>query len=442
MWPRTWALLLVGLFLPDTLLAASFTTYQYDQYSEDLTTALSQIAGAHLSAQPGFAQGEAFGQLFRPAPEDYPIRIEGLDLILAGPALGGMTSADIEIWLDAGEGPTPNKATPDFTINTVELLNSETGEFDINLTGNMANRLDFDYDAADSHPPIVYTGNILVLVRYSEPSQDLAEAWDNIACSTLISCGCQAAAPFEDETITAGVNILNTFAFGSCEEPNASQWNFSESVGLGGDFIIRLRAETSNTDDNSDSQGPDTGEDSSDPSDPETEFIISAISPSTATNDAPTEVSIVGTGFASGASAKLGATALGNVTVTGTQLITATVPAGMSPGSYMLVVINPDETSTFLESAFEVQNGTEDGTDNTGEEVEGESSNPEPGEDENLEAEEPGEAEDETNGTANADASGTSGQPESGGCAASSPHALGALWLILGLMRRARRPFI
>lgn len=427
---RTFVPILIALFVPNTLFAATTTTYQYDQYSEDLATALSQIGGAHLSAQPGFAEGEAFGQLFKPAPDDYPIRIEGLDLILAGPASGGMTSADIEIWLDAGEGPSPNKAAPDFTINTVELLNTESGEFDINLTGNMANRLDFDYDAADSHPPLVYSGNILVLIRYSEPAQELSEAWDNLACSTLIGCGCQAAAPFEDEYMTAGVNILNTYAFGSCQEPNASQWNFSEAVGLGGDFIIRLRAETSNTGDTDDTSG---NQDGSDPSEPETGLTISAISPSFSPNDTPTQVSIVGESFAEGAAAKLGATALENVTVTGTQLITATVPPGMAPGTYMLVVINPDETSTFLLDAFEVQSGAANDGDSPEEE---EGTPQEPTEDETQEPETTGEPGD----SVDTDEPGSTGQPESGGCAGAHPQTLGALWLLVGLMRRRLKP--
>ena len=136
------------------------------------------------------------------------------------------------------------------------MLNSETGEFDVNLASNVASRLDFDYDAADSHPPLVYSGNILVMVRYSEPAADLSDAWGNLACSTLIGCGCQPAAPFEDEQLTSGVNILNTYAFGSCEEPNASQWNFSETVGLSGDFIMRLRAETSVTNTTKTTEGP------------------------------------------------------------------------------------------------------------------------------------------------------------------------------------------
>ena len=74
---RPWLVWLV-FCVPSQPFAATFSTYQYDQYSEDLTT---NISGAHLSAQPGFAQGEAFGQLFRPNPEDYPIKILGLDVI-------------------------------------------------------------------------------------------------------------------------------------------------------------------------------------------------------------------------------------------------------------------------------------------------------------------------------------------------------------------------
>ena len=90
---------------------------------------------------------------------------------------------------------------------------------------------------------------------------------------------------------------------------------------------------------------------------------------------------MVGTGFTQATTAALGATPLENVSVTGTQLLNATVPAGMAPGTYMLVVINPDETTAFLTDAFEVLEAT------TG-----------PGEDseENDESSEPETSEEET----------------------------------------------
>ena len=433
MWSYRHLLCVLALCLPQTLQAASFATYQHDQYSEDLVTAVSQITGAHLSAQPGFAQGEAFGQLFRPNAEDYPIKILGLDLILAGPLSGGATSADIEIWLDAGDGPTPNKAVPDFSINTIDLLNSETGEFDVNLAGNVASRLDFDYDAADSHPPLVYSGNILVMVRYSEPSADLSDAWGNLACSTLIGCGCQPAAPFEDEQLTSGVNILNTYAFGSCEEPNASQWNFSEAVGLSGDFIMRLRAETSGNEDSGNNTG--NGNDTTDPTDTnetQTELNIAAVSPGSGANDTATQISVVGNGFVEGTTAALGATALENVSVTGTQLLNATVPAGMQPGSYMLVVINPDETTAFLTDAFEVlEAASEPGDDSAENEEVPESETP---------AEETPENTDEPEAAPeNTDGANQAGSPEAGGCAGAMPTSLWFLLAGLGLFSRTQR---
>jgi hypothetical protein len=101
----------------------------------------------------------------------------------------------------------------------------------------------------------------------------------------------------------------------------------------------------------------------------------------------------------------------------------------------MLVVINPDDTSTFLLDAFEVQNGATDDGNNSEEEEEG---NPpqDPTEDETQEP----ETIDEPDDSVGTEEPGSTSQPESGGCAGAHPQTLWFLWLMIGLMRWEPKP--
>jgi len=87
----------------------------------------------------------------------------------------------------------------------------------------------------------------------------------------------------------------------------------------------------------------------------EGELAIVAVSPNFGYEDAETNIAIDGTGFALGATVMLGADNLSAVQVVSAQLITATVPSGMVPATYMLVVINTDGKTASLIDAFEVK---------------------------------------------------------------------------------------
>ena len=138
---------------------------------------------------------------------------------------------------------------------------------------------------------------------------------------------------------------------------------------------------------------------------------------------------MVGNGFVEGTTAALGATALENVTVTGTQLLNATVPAGMQPGIYMLVVINPDETTAFLTDAFEVREAASEPDDDSEENEEvPESETP---------AEETPENTDEPEAATGEESQ--AGSPEAGGCAGAMPTSLWFLLAGLGFMARTHR---
>ncbi|MCB9726945.1 MAG: IPT/TIG domain-containing protein [Deltaproteobacteria bacterium] len=80
--------------------------------------------------------------------------------------------------------------------------------------------------------------------------------------------------------------------------------------------------------------------------------VIDSVSPNFATARTSTEISITGSGFREGVEARLGATRLGIVELVGETLLVALVPAGMTPGTYDLTVINKDETTTTLREAF------------------------------------------------------------------------------------------
>ena len=85
---------------------------------------------------------------------------------------------------------------------------------------------------------------------------------------------------------------------------------------------------------------------------------VGAVFPASAPNDRVTAVVITGTGFATDGTTPptvtLGATSLTAVTFVSDTTLTATVPAGITPGLYTLTVTNSDTGSASLPAAFTV----------------------------------------------------------------------------------------
>jgi len=81
---------------------------------------------------------------------------------------------------------------------------------------------------------------------------------------------------------------------------------------------------------------------------------ITTILPSSAPNTQDTPVVITGTGFAPGATVTLGTTPLTPVTFVSDTQLTATVPSGLTPGSYDLTVTNSDSGTVTHSGAFTV----------------------------------------------------------------------------------------
>ena len=81
---------------------------------------------------------------------------------------------------------------------------------------------------------------------------------------------------------------------------------------------------------------------------------VSANDPASGRDDSDISVTITGTGFVDTPTVTLGTTPLTDVIFVGDTTLTATVPAGISPGIYPLTVVNPDGGTGSLPNAFTV----------------------------------------------------------------------------------------
>lgn len=84
---------------------------------------------------------------------------------------------------------------------------------------------------------------------------------------------------------------------------------------------------------------------------------VAEVDPDSAPNDLATPIVITGTGFDTTLSVYLGDTALEDVIRVSASRLEATVPWGMEPGIYTLIVENPDAQSGSLPDAFTVTQG-------------------------------------------------------------------------------------
>lgn len=229
-------------------------TYKHDQFSEDIYSAANEVNGKILQNEPGFVAGEAFGALFRPGLQDYPLKIVGIDLLLTGPQGDFDQSADIdiEIYLDAGQGPGPTNETPDFVISNGDFYNPDTNEFGIPIKGNLGYQFNFDESVDEKGvPPLVTSGNVLVMIRFKNSGGDYSAEYGTIKClkfNEIGACGCQPVAMLVDPQNTTQTNVLHIVdPPGQCSGNN--KWFFFEGInqtgGVKGDVMLRLRATTS-----------------------------------------------------------------------------------------------------------------------------------------------------------------------------------------------------
>ncbi|MFO0748526.1 MAG: IPT/TIG domain-containing protein [Myxococcota bacterium] len=277
-WPATLRIVAVALALgAPGVASAEPWVFQHDEFSSDLSTAVDQINGGQFYTQPGFVAGEAFGQVYKPTPEMYPLRVTGFDLVLAAPPNATeplYANATIEIYNSSSTSADP-QSQPIFSISTADLYNAKTQTFGVPLQGNTAIKVDFDDPNADpaDRPPMITSGNVWLVVRFTDPARDMSTEWD-IQCAIislpelgLETCGCQNVGTVHDNDLTGKANVMNIVTpVGTCS--GTKSWMFMENVGqlasgfqIDGDVILRMHADVASTPCVPQCDGKDCGDD-------------------------------------------------------------------------------------------------------------------------------------------------------------------------------------
>jgi hypothetical protein len=332
-----------------------------------------------MYAHPGFIQGEAFGVLFKPSAADYPVKILSVELVMGSPpkaATNPTLHVVFEIWNDDSTGVAPTSTKPLWTISVMDFFNSATQKDGMPIVGNTGMVYDFDWSKPENHPPLITSGTVRVMVRVAEPSQSLAEEWGTMQCvkeevsGIPIGCGCSKLAPLTDTATTLGVNLVHIFwPLGECTGVKA--WKFVEQVKgdgieMKGDFVLRMGVESSGavlpdagpTDaggvaveagPTADVPGPDLAK----PEVAAAKPVVELVSPAAVPVDTVTAIEIIGQGFAQGLAAKVGKHPLSVSKVTA-QKIEASVMPGVPPGTYAVIVENPDGQIGFKDNALTV----------------------------------------------------------------------------------------
>ena len=223
--------------------------YKYDQYPADFPTALAQMNGQSLATQPGFAQGEAFGQVFRPSPGAYPLQITGVDFLFAAAPLNPdlRINATIEVYNSTSTGPDP-QSQPIFTVSTGAIWNAQTQDFGLPIQGGVGYSITFDLEDDQNHPPQIFSGNIFVVIRFDDaPTETTSGAWGVLECTYLpgFTCGCQGTGALLDPVTSPNANIMYTYPMLQCS--GGGSWDWAQGSGVAGDFILRMRAEVAST---------------------------------------------------------------------------------------------------------------------------------------------------------------------------------------------------
>ncbi|MFH1530394.1 MAG: IPT/TIG domain-containing protein [Pseudomonadota bacterium] len=222
--------------------------FKHDQFSDSIAAASQELSGIPLGTQAGFVPGEAFGVIYKPLEYMYPVKIQGIDVVMAAMPYdleGSQAHAVIEIYFFDGEGPDPGGA-PVFTLSTHDVFNEAIMDLGAPLKGNTAMSFEFDWGDAQGHPPLLTTGSFLVAIRFTEAVMDLEVQWGTYQCGIepiLGMCGCQKVGTLHDQMSTPGGNVLHIIdPPGTCDGGIATKWYSFATLGVTGDVILRARA--------------------------------------------------------------------------------------------------------------------------------------------------------------------------------------------------------
>ncbi len=221
--------------------------FKHDQFSDSIASASQELSGIPLGTQAGFVAGEAFGAVFTPDAGMYPVKIQGVDVVVAAmpndPG-GSKAHAVIEVYFFDGAGPDPGSA-PVFTLSTHDVFNEQIMDLGAPLVGNTAMSFEFDWEDAQGHPPLLTSGNFLIAVRFTEAVSNLETEWDTFQCGinpVFGLCGCQKVGTLHDQVTTSNANVLHIiYPPGTCDGGEANKWVWFADVGVTGDVILRAR---------------------------------------------------------------------------------------------------------------------------------------------------------------------------------------------------------
>ena len=398
----------VLLFALPTTAWAEKVIWQYDSLPSDMNDLANGLKNHPVGAHPGFVQGEAFGQVYKPKASDYPIKILTVELVMAQPdsaPKGKTIGATIEIWNDDSAGPAPKSSAPLWSINTADFANG--GTIGMPIVGNTGMVYQFDWSKPEGHPPEITAGNIFVMIRINNSAKDLSTYWGSAASPKLecmaveisgftLGCGCQELAALTDQATTVGANVMHiVWPLGTCS--GNKQWKFVEQLTneagftMKGDFILRLGVDgtapiisvdagptgsdtssapdagsapdtvatvdvSSQPDLPADVPAPDVPADV--PAVPVMPPSIDYVTPAKVFADKASTIEIGGKGFHQGAIVKLigaeGSDTLANVKVAAAGTSIEGTVSGFKPGTYDVKVTNPDGQAAVKSAALVV----------------------------------------------------------------------------------------
>lgn len=249
-----------------------------------------------VSTQVLFGTGEGAGVLLTPEQGDYPLKIIAIDVMVASITPGGSGAIGpyvLDVWDE-----TSGVIAPPATKNG----NLHTGGVALTASTTMFNRFTFP------SPLTVTSGKLFIGLK---PQTD--------SLTDGVTLG------MDSGPVVPGGNYF--YNFGTWYPMTGSG---SGAAGVNRNWIIRAVLDI-----------------------PTVAPVVFAIDPSTADNGSPTQVTITGENFTMGSRAFIGTVEITVTSQLPTQL-TATVPAGITPGVYDVTVENPGPVSGTLNDGFTV----------------------------------------------------------------------------------------
>jgi hypothetical protein len=364
-------------------------------------------------ATAGLVAGEAYTATFVIPDHLLPAELLGVQVIMVNDSKPGVTNYcgrfSIEVWEESTIQPTQSPTCPSFVNfrqkEPGDVIYSMSAQFandplGFMLRGDPNNLQELRFSTINSDPSLnVFINPVMLPVRRVRVG---IKAIDNFCVPTAG----QAYPVIVTDQTESSDNFLYGYYEGICPAPNYHYlWRDFQSLFSAptGDFVMRLILRDPNSGgggqpdagmgepdvgmgepdvgmgepdvgghddldagndlddvavdhDSGDNLEPDVGH-SPDVSTPDTggeaTLAITSISPSSAANTSSTNVVILGRGFAPGAQVLLGADNIG-VTETLSERIRATIPEGLNPGVYDVIVTNPGGQSALLSQAFTV----------------------------------------------------------------------------------------